>query len=161
MHSPERRGELERMALRILDGKRTVDMPSVCCRVCGALTLDGLYTHEICGLCSWHEDGTDDAGPIDAGPHYGVSFAEARENFAHYATSRNPRDGQRFVREAPLKALKEEFLAMQERFLEAARTEDIATAANAYGRMREALRAIINARAPAKAATRSGDLHTN
>lgn len=160
MESPERKAVLESMALRIL-GNRCVDMPSVCCRVCGALTLDGQYTHEICALCGWHEDGTDDAGPVDCGPHYGVSFIEAKENFRTYMTSRNPRDGQRFVREAPLKPLKEQFLTLQDSLLQASGKEDFDQAKAAYHGMRNALRAIIQARAPAKAAANRGETGPN
>lgn len=161
MDSPERKAILERMALRILDGNRRIDMPSVCCRVCEALTLDGLYTHEICALCGWHEDGTDDAGPVDCGPHYGVSFSEAKENFRTYMTSRSPHEGQRYLREAPLKPLKEQFLALQETLLEAARNEHFYEATTAYGGMRDTLRTIVRARVPAKAASKRADIQSN
>lgn len=141
---------LEEIALRALDGKRKVDMPSCCCRVCGSLALDGIYDHEICLICDWHEDGADDGGCADCGPHYGVSFEEAKENFRRYLTSRNPAEGQRFLRAMPLRSLKSEFLALQ-RLLRASGLQDVAQSARIYESMCEVLQDIRRAGVPAMA----------
>lgn len=161
MMSPEKKTALEDVALRILGGKKRLDMPAVCCRVCGTLSLDGLYNHEICAFCNWHEDGTDDGGPVDCGPHYGVSFQEAQENFQAYMTSRNPRDGQRFVREAPLKEIKIHILELQEELYQAAVAQQISRAQSLYHEMSDTLKQLVHARAPASAASRRGKVSRN
>lgn len=140
---------LEAAAKRILGGRRAVDKPSVCCRVCGSLSLDGVYSHEICTICDWHEDGNDDGGPTNCGPHYGVNFDEAKENFRLYLTSRRPTEGQRFLRSLPLRRFKEQFLALQQSLYEAARKGDSAESARVYRLLYDALKSISRARLPA------------
>lgn len=143
-----RAADLEETALRVLGGARQLDMPSRCCRVCGSLALDGLYSHEICLICDWHEDGSNGGGCADCGPHYGVSFEEAKEHFRCYLTSRNPAEGQRFLRALPLRSLKSEFLALQ-RLLGRSAPRDIAQSARIYESMCEVLQQIRRTGVPA------------
>lgn len=126
-----------------------LDNPSRCCRVCGSLTLDGLYDHEICIVCDWLEDGTDDGGAINCGPHYGVSLDEAKENFRLYLTSRRPTEGQRFLRTLPLRPLKEQFMNLEQALHEAARNGDSAESERVYRLLCEEIKAISRARLPA------------
>lgn len=152
---------LQCVALEVLKGRRRLDKPSVCCRVCGCLTLDGLYQHEICVVCDWHEDGTDDGGPADCGPHYGVSFTEAKENFRLHLTSRNPTEGQRFLRSLPLRPLKNQFLELQQSLYEAARRHNIDEAARIYDSICETIEQITRARVPSMSITKQQEPRNN
>lgn len=56
------------------------------CPCCGYPTLGGRGAFEICRLCSWEDDGQDDAdaGEVRGGPNHGYSLVEARDNFEQY-----------------------------------------------------------------------------
>ena len=55
-----------------------------CCPCCGYPTLEESAAYEICGLCSWEDDGQDDpnANEIYGGPNGDYSLSEARANYA-------------------------------------------------------------------------------
>jgi hypothetical protein len=62
------------------------------CPCCGYPTLGGRGGYEICELCWWEDDGTDDeeAEEVKSGPNHSYSLAEARENFTRYLVKYPP-----------------------------------------------------------------------
>lgn len=76
----------------------------VTCPCCGYPTIPERATLKICSLCSWEDDGQDDAvfrpagapahdpGDVVGGANHDYSLTEARENFARHRTSFRPGD---------------------------------------------------------------------
>jgi hypothetical protein len=67
------------------------------CPCCGYPTLGERGSFEICELCWWEDDGTDDedAENILGGPNLGLSLEQARSNFAQYRLKYTPSDDPR------------------------------------------------------------------
>ena len=63
------------------------------CPCCGYLTLTDNGKYEICRLCNWEDDGTDDPYINSAGgPNGDYTLKEARENFQKYLIMYRPDD---------------------------------------------------------------------
>ena len=68
------------------------------CPCCGYPTLSERGGYEICPLCSWEDDGQDeaDAHEVWGGPNGNYSLKEAQENFRKYYTMYSPSDKNKF-----------------------------------------------------------------
>jgi hypothetical protein len=75
----------------------------VTCPCCGYPTIPERASFDICSLCSWEDDGQDDAGALGntatapvgdvvGGPNHDYSLREARDNFETNLTSYRPSD---------------------------------------------------------------------
>ena len=53
------------------------------CPCCGYKTLPNPFSHEICQVCFWQDDGQDDkdADEVLSGPNYELSLTQAWRNF--------------------------------------------------------------------------------
>jgi hypothetical protein len=73
------------------------------CPCCGYPTIGSRRNHDVCCLCSWQDDGQDDADAdnVRGGPNADYSLTEARGNFVEYRTQYRPSDVRRFARETP------------------------------------------------------------
>src|ERR1051325_854211 len=62
------------------------------CPCCGYPTLSSWKEYEICPLCSWEDDGQDDADAdlVLSGPNHSYSLVEARDNFEFYLVMSPP-----------------------------------------------------------------------
>lgn len=62
------------------------------CPCCGYPTLGARGGYEICELCSWEDDGQDDATADDVrgGPNHGYSLSHARQNFRRFLVMYEP-----------------------------------------------------------------------
>jgi hypothetical protein len=76
----------ERAAAPLTKGAR------VACPCCGYPTIDERNCFEICLLCSWEDDGQDDADADDVlgGPNGEYSLTNARSNFEQYLVMYSP-----------------------------------------------------------------------
>ena len=68
------------------------------CPCCGYNTLRERGGYEICLLCTWEDDGQDDADAdkVWGGPNADYSLTEARKNFEKYHTMYRPDDTRAF-----------------------------------------------------------------
>ncbi|WP_051574269.1 CPCC family cysteine-rich protein [Mycobacterium sp. URHB0044] len=64
------------------------------CPCCGYATLDERGAYNICHVCWWEDDGTDndDADKVYGGPNSDVSLTQGRANFLAHGTSDPRRD---------------------------------------------------------------------
>jgi len=92
----QRREWFEEYAGRV---ERGVATPPPCgvrqpCPCCGYPTLDERGIYDICKLCDWEDDGSDDpqAELVQDGPNYGYSLAEARVHFERHRIMYDPYD---------------------------------------------------------------------
>lgn len=62
------------------------------CPCCGYPTLQERCMYEICSICNWEDDGSDDPLPNDrpSGPNGGITLTQGRRNFRRYLCSSNP-----------------------------------------------------------------------
>jgi hypothetical protein len=78
------------------------DLPRfIVCPCCGYPTLT-IRGYDTCPICSWEDDGQDDADADDVrgGPNSDYSLTEARLNFASHRTQYRAEDRSRFDQEA-------------------------------------------------------------
>ncbi|MEU4773653.1 CPCC family cysteine-rich protein [Micromonospora sp. NPDC023644] len=55
------------------------------CPCCRCITLDERGMYQICVVCFWEDDGSDDASAHEpSGPNGSLTLAQARENFARF-----------------------------------------------------------------------------
>ena len=59
---------------------------SVACPCCGYPTIDERGIYEICQVCFWEDDGTDDLDK-PTGPNYNLTLREAKTNFESFGAS--------------------------------------------------------------------------
>jgi Cysteine-rich CPCC len=98
------------------------------CPCCGYPTLESLSEFEICYLCSWEDDGQNnaDADLVRGGPNQSFSLVEARENFERYQVKYPPELDTRF--EGPdsekEKKAKQAIIAAYDRMMDAPGLEE-------------------------------------
>jgi hypothetical protein len=58
------------------------------CPCCGYMTLDERCEYDICPVCFWEDDGTDDHNADSvSGPNHGLSLTQARLNYRTFGAS--------------------------------------------------------------------------
>jgi len=89
------------------------------CPCCGYPTLERRAYHDTCDLCSWEDDGQDDAraDEVWGGPNTSYSLTEARRNFIDHRTTYRPSDDQHFARVEAYRAARQDIIDVYDTLL--------------------------------------------